>query len=267
MSEIRGERVLNVSAQRTLNEDGRYNVVVSWLGVVPGYPLLEKFNIYQSLGGKDFTKIGESQIDSYEATNIEILAGVDYFHKVTFSYKETSTGPIIESDLEKSTKVSVYSWDRDGMNIYDHLGRSQHLKDRWLLQKWGENAVIYVRKFAGERCDECWDEEAEIPTKSNCPACFNTGYKDGYLKFNKKLSIEAADERIGQHNWGQEVTFAPKILMDNFPIIHSQDIVVREDNRRYLLTNVSPIRLRNMLIQQTSMLLEAQPDHVAYLLP
>jgi hypothetical protein len=260
---VKGERVLQPQAQRTLaTQQGRCNITVSWLGIVPGVANLLEFNIYQSLGGKTYEKIGSTTIDSFQATNVEVLPGVDYWYKICYV---ESGGQ--ESDLGKAIPVSLYSWDEDGLSIFDRMSRAQQLKSNWILEKWGENGIIYVRKFAGERCPTCYDPDAEVPTKAMCPVCFGTGYKDGYLRFDKRLVIEMGDARLTHRAWGLETGWAPRVNIDYYPILHSSDFVVRQDNSRFLLTTVNPYKIRNLLLQQTAMMVQAQPDSVAYILP
>lgn len=258
---IKGTKVLNIHAQRTLDLAGKDNITVTWHNIVPGvFP--SQFNVYQSIGGKDYTKLGDTQIDSYSATGVESLPGVAYFYKVTFTENGT------ESDLDLATAVDLYSWDAEGVTIYDQMARAQALRSRWLIENWGENCVIYVRKFAGTRCPKCYDEVGNMSTNNTCSICYGTGWEGGFVKFNKKIAIEmASDKRLSTRPWGYEQTWQPRANFDNFPIIHSQDIIGRADNVRYLITSTNPVRLNNVLYQQICGITEAQLDNICYSLP
>ncbi len=256
---IKGLRVLSPHVQRTLDLNGKDAIQVSWLGVVPGVVDLKQFNIYQSLGGKDYQKIGDSVIDSYEATDVTLIPSVDYWYKLTYVQSDN-----VESSLELATPISLYSYDEDGVTIYDQMARAQYLRSNWQLQNWGEEGKVWIRRFAGTRCPKCYDKEGGTSTDSRCPICYNTGWVDGYISFNQRIAVEMADQRYTHKQFGFELSQIPKVTVANFPILHSNDFIVRQDDTRFQITTVNQIKMRNILHQQVAFILSAQPDSIAY---
>lgn len=113
--------------------------------------------------------------------------------------------------------------------------------------------VFYLLKryTMGTRCPDCWDPISFRVTESDCNTCHGTGWLGGYFS-----PIQFEGMTNDSPNF-QEITmfgnFMPSdsiLFLLNFPLIKSMDIVVDDNNDRWVVQDVRAIRKLNKIIEQ-----------------
>ena len=245
-------KVEGIEVSRTINSEGDDSVLVTWDVNVPGvYKGVKGFNIYRSLSSEDndFEKINflliNSGVDYYLDTTADMRIGVNYYYKILVVDGEDTESSLAEADLkyiwgEKEKRADMFaslSWVAVGRAIQN-------------LDMMGQDGVIFLRIRYGDRCSQCWDSIGGYSTKRNCPVCWGTGYAEGYVRIPKKIIFTKGGMRYLETESGFKEGRGITAHIDNFPIIHPGDMISNQANDRFLVSNVTPTRIRNTLISQ-----------------
>jgi hypothetical protein len=259
------QKVQNVVAYRTLNVTGREQIVVTWDLNVPDVDDVSEFRVYRSIG-TEYTLLSSGiGTNFYADTDAPIYDGVEYNYIVTFVDGSTDE----ESLKDDATKVNLYTIPSDGIagRLYYAILESIR-RFAWGVNQFGENVVILVKKRIGSHCTLCYSEVDDRATDPVCPECIGTGFTGGYEQYATRLFNYPANMQVISSDIGASIKHIPKTAISSYPIVASGDVIVKQNNRRYVLGGVTPYMMQNFLIQQeiTEMAV-LQDGHGAWLVP
>lgn len=254
-------KVQNVKAYRTLDLLGIPSVIITWDEYVPDDDGVLYFNLYRSNGGDFLLYASGLTITSYLDSTADAMPAIEYHYKVTYT---NSTG---ESDIDVATEINYFSNIPLGLEGRVHwIGMETTRRMQLILNNFGETVVIFTKKRFGITCPDCYDEISNASTNPRCPICYGTGYASGYDKFFGKLLWTPNVETVVESDIGRERNLVPKTYVGAFPILHTEDVVVRQDNVRYLVGAVQNYMLQNFLVLQDIAVTVVEKGHPAWLL-
>jgi hypothetical protein len=130
----------------------------------------------------------------------------------------------------------------------------------------GRKCWIYQLKTYG-KCF-CYDRITNRQTISNCRACFGTGYLGGYSSpIEQYIQIDSNEETL-QPN--QNLNNQPKITsanMINYPLIHPGDIIIENENKRWIVISVKRSERLRSPLRQIITIKQCYDSDIVYKLP
>lgn len=209
-------------------------------------------NIYRS------ENPGTDDLDGYDI----IASGVS---ATTISYEDTTVAglydplrtwyyelEIVNNITSKSTIQPEIPAYRKGV-VTDKIALSIiRRKSLSLNKKTGRDFYILKRRTYGTHCPACWDETTGRVTVGDCTTCYDTGWVDGYFEsiYTKGMVTVSPD-----HN--QITMFGSWVPKDvifytlNFPPLRAKDVVVDDENQRWIVKQVVPTKKNGFLIEQS----------------
>ena len=252
--------VQSIKVFRSTDSEGLTSITISWDSIVPDEPWVIGFNIYRkSSNDTEWKKLNNDPItvNFYLDYNADYIPGIDYYYTVTYIDHNN-----IESEID--TSVNVLSTDNQEDNVIRRVMEATSWRTNWGLNLIGESAILYIKKVAGRRCPECWEEASKTSTNSKCPVCYGTGIVGGYEKFDVQLAFSEYGKKFRETEFGIDQVSNLKIYMGNYPILSPFAIVVRQNGNRYMVSNTNPIIVNDMLIQQTADVNYLNPEHIGW---
>lgn len=131
-----------------------------------------------------------------------------------------------------------------------------------LLRNTGEVVDLLIRKVSGQRCPSYNPEyEQSIP----CPLCFDTGWIGGYDRVRDvQLRILPSSQQYLQTPYGRAIKTQPTGWLAEWPLLRNGDVVVRADNTRYTVMNLSLLITQGILTEQDFDLAFIDPSNAVY---
>jgi hypothetical protein len=120
-----------------------------------------------------------------------------------------------------------------------------------LNKKVGRTFYLLKRHTMGSRCTECWDPISFRVTESNCTMCHGTGWIDGYfdpISFDAMTNDSPTFQEITM--FGNFMPSDTLLFMLNFPLIKANDVIVDDNNDRWVVQNVRSVRKLNKILEQ-----------------
>jgi hypothetical protein len=261
------KRVKNVSVQRTFDVNGKYSIQIVWDTFIPGVEVIDGFNVYRSVDLKEWKKLNSTliTINNFLDSDAKLFIGQDYYYKVTF----ISNG--IESSLEEAEPVTFLSSKNkvDGMNWRLYNTSLEHMRRLSLvLRHTGEEVIFGIRQFVGQKCRRCYDFVAKKATDSSCPVCFGTGIEQGYKGIEGRVHFEPATLTISRELEGFIPAYAFRCWTLSFPLLSSQDFIIRKrTGERYVINESTPIINQGLILMQTLRVDIMVREHPLYNIP
>jgi len=236
--------VRDIFIQR-INEN---SVLIRFNPVIINEPYILGINIYRRKeSDNNYIKINQNPVtvDFFVDYNNFFELNESYYYKLTYIDRNGN-----ESSLDEAEEYAVYYIKEQFEDIIQDISTNVVFRTQWAMDSFGEKGYVFIRKINGNRCPRCWDENAKLPTDSKCSVCFGTGIEGGYEKHEIRFTIGEFGRKMRETEYGFDQVTAIRGYSGVEVMLHPFDILVRQDGRRYVITNVNPILLRNMLIQQ-----------------
>jgi len=135
------------------------------------------------------------------------------------------------------------------------LVKRKILHDELLVLKklTGVKIAVIKRRHWGEHCSTCYDPNTGRTTRTHCPECLGTGYKNPYhqpfLTYGKRLP-EVENINLTRDNAVGSDDYTKMQLLD-FPSLTPQDIIIDlAVNDRYKVEKVEPTELQRVVVHQ-----------------
>ncbi len=146
--------------------------------------------------------------------------------------------------------------------VYRHLAEAHDSYAFYIIHLTKHNARVTVgnqrlkllsRKKTGTMCPACYDEIRRRP-QENCETCFNTGFSGGFYSPKDVMAVyhnaPGLFEKFSPSSVAEEKSQV-QMWTPNYPLIHVNDILVDQQNTRYIVTNFQPSIKQFHLIRQT----------------
>lgn len=250
-----------ITGVTTVNPLDGLHMTVTWsvsLDTVLGY------NVYRSLT-QIFTnavKVNTALINILQYTDvINQDLRQDFWYFVT---AVNTSGESLPSTPALANAYSTFSLTTTG-NIKYVVAEFIRRRDK-LLALNGEDAVLLVKKVAGTRCS-CWDVQYN-QGKADHDACWGTSWVGGFVKiYPARIRVVGVKTLRTRQDMGIVLDNRPQVRAALYPLYHSGDILVRSNNLRYRVQDVSPGLIDGVLTRQTFFLKEIEPSDTVYRIP
>lgn len=184
---------------------------------------------------------------TYRYMKHEVLSRLQQriFYKVTtVAVDPNDNSKRIETPLDDVEYRSTFDIEE-----IDYIWKEAMRRNRWILDQGGERVKIFIRKSMGERCSDY--EESHGQSKDDCLVCFGTSYVGGYSgPYDVTIAPPEAEKAIELLDMGLRINYEYESWMMAFPMIRERDVVVRQNNERYVIGPVNYQGSRGATYQQ-----------------
>lgn len=166
-----------------------------------------------------------------------------------------------------AAEASQYSFTpRDADDNMRYIISEWVRRHNLMLSMDGENFIYYLRKWSGRRC-KCYDPIRQDTVDPNCQDCFGTTFIGGYYAIRAVGRFVAAQETLTRKELGLEINSDPTGWTTIYPLVTSQDLIRRQNNIIYRVTQVSPQIHKGILTRQGWNMHELERGLLEYSLP
>jgi hypothetical protein len=211
----------------------------------------------------DLNRGGEILV-SYTHLNNQIQTDIyrKIYYKVTTVATDPKTGNTIESPLDEVEAVSIYDMEK-----VDWIWAEAIRRNRWLLEQAGERVKVFIRKWAGEKCQVCWDEEYH-QAKEFCTNCYGTGRVGGYVgPYDIIVAPPETEKTVELTDIGLHVNYDFNTWTGPYPLLTDRDFIVRQNNQRFSIAHVNPQGSRGAIYQQHFNMAPLDQKDIRYSVP
>lgn len=239
--------------------DGR-NQLVSWTPVLSSPNVLE-YRVYRSLT----TSFADRELSLGAITVAQALVPDLQTIRETWYYFVVA----VNADGEGIPSVPVSSNFSQFSNVVE--GNMRFLipevirRRRLILTLDGEDGYYLLRKVSGTRCS-CF-EPRRASGDPRCLECFGVWFTGGYVVFPVRFRIMNRQELKVRQEMGLQLDNKPRGWLVTYPLVHSMDVLVRQNNQRSRVLEVYPGFVNGVLTRQTFSLQELEPTDPIYLKP
>ncbi|MEM2153929.1 MAG: hypothetical protein QXY76_03375 [Nitrososphaeria archaeon] len=140
----------------------------------------------------------------------------------------------------------------------------------FVFRNIGEKFYLLSRKYSGQRCPRCWDEDMYHPQSTTCEICYGTGYVGGYNTYMLYGIFSHPRERYvfeptQYGDWWTNRVIELETIVD-LPI-KARDIIVRQDGTRYIVGAIEYEKFSGYALRQKATLYLLDSSHHYYKVP
>jgi len=139
------------------------------------------------------------------------------------------------------------------------------IKTLGLVRKSGRQFYLIKKRSTGVHCTRCWDETLFRSTDGSCHVCFGTGWQNGYynpIPFRGMINASPKYHQITMYgDWAPSDSL---LYMLNYPVLRPDDVIVDDDNMRWIVTQIRYTKQLGFTIEQQAQLALIQHDDVIY---
>lgn len=217
------------------------------------------YNIYRGNSPNGiFYKINRMPIDTnfYEDQDVNSNPNINYWYKVSSLYinNEQQT---IESTLSPAIMYKA--------NNTNHWFKKINERNMWILKNTGQLFDLYIRKYEGLKCPDCYDEVRCSAGNPNCKTCYGTGIKDGYEPmFQLYIRLKPAQESLDIDTHGLRINKNPGAWTISTIQIKNRDIIIDPQGIIYSVTSSHINQAAGYLFHQELQLKELERTDPIY---
>lgn len=147
----------------------------------------------------------------------------------------------------------------------------------------GERVLLYKRRYEGQRCP-LFDTVRHTSAQHEDTVCYGTGWiapnsnptgpnaGGPYYGFFDPIEIvvsllSGGPEELALTDYGQQRLYKPSCWTLWEPLLTPGDLIVRRNNQRYNITQVSPRRFKHFVTHQDFQISEIERGSILYQLP
>jgi hypothetical protein len=199
----------------------------------------------------------------YNINLAENQLGRQVFYRITtVGTRDEWDGELRETPLEWTDAKSV-----DHIENLDYIWREAIRRNSWILDQGGERVKVFIRKWNGERCTECFDNDYEIP-RNDCLSCYGTGIEGGYEgPFEIRIGPPDSEKRINYDQYGFNLEQIYQVWTGPSPMLSQRDFIVKQNNDRYSIGPVTAFSNRGNILQQEFQIDVLDENDIRYRVP
>jgi hypothetical protein len=184
------------------------------------------------------------------------------FYKVTsVAVDPNDSNSTIETPLDEIADQSAFD-----VEIIDYIWREAILRNRWLLEQGGERVKIFIRKWMGETCDSHQTNYGQ--SYNDCLDCFGTNIEGGYDgPYDVIIAPPEAEKMIELGDMGLFMRYDWATWLGPYPLLNPRDVIVRQNNERYVVGPVTPQGSRGAIYQQHFTMSYVDQGDIRYQIP
>jgi len=166
-----------------------------------------------------------------------------YFYKITTIGRDVANN-ILETSLDDVKAQHVFEIDKP-----DYLWQGVIVKNRFLLEQFGERAKLFIRKEVGETCPFYVEDHAQ--SHNDCLLCYGTNILGGFLgPIDIIMAPPEAEKKIDITPIGLRLNYSFESWTGPSPLIRTGDFIVRQNGERMIIGAVTPQGAKGAVFQQ-----------------
>ena len=183
------------------------------------------------------------------------------YYKVTTVARDPKTLIISETPLDEISDRSPFD-----MEMIDYIWREAILRNRWLLEQGGELVKIFIRKWAGEVCPTHQTNYGQ--SYNDCLDCFGTNILGGYSgPYDAIIAPPETEKMVELADMGLHIRYDWATFMGPYPLMNPSDVIIRQNNERYVVGPVNPQGSRGAIYQQHFTMSYIDQGDIRYQIP
>jgi hypothetical protein len=148
------------------------------------------------------------------------------------------------------TPINEVEWrSTSDIEEIDYIWREAIKRNRWILEQAGERIKVFIRKGMGEQCPNY--QYAFGQGHQDCPVCLGTNFVNGYDgPYDVIIAPPEAEKSIELLDMGLHIRYDFETWTGPFPLLNERDVIVRQNNERYIVGPVNYQGSRGAIYQQ-----------------
>jgi hypothetical protein len=184
---------------------------------------------------------------TYKYLKHEVLSRLQQriFYKVTtIAVDPNDNSKRLETPIDEMEYRSTFDIEE-----IDYIWKEAIRRNHWILDQGGERVKVFVRKSMGERCPDY--EETHGQSQNDCLYCYGTSYIGGYDgPYDCIIAPPEAEKSIELLDMGLKINYEYESWTGAFPMLRERDVIVRQNNERYVIGPVNYQGSRGATYQQ-----------------
>lgn len=184
------------------------------------------------------------------------------FYKVsTVARDPNNPAGTIETPLPEISARSLYDIDE-----VDWVWREAIRRNRWLLEQAGERVKVFIRKWMGTKCPS--HDTLYGQGYADCEQCYGTGWEGGYEgPYDIIIAPPETEKMIELMDMGLHIRYDWATWSSDYPILNERDVVVRQNNERFVVGPVNYQGSRGAIYQQHFTIAHVDERDIRYKIP
>jgi hypothetical protein len=184
------------------------------------------------------------------------------FYKVTtVAVDPKDPSKTIETPVDEVSDRSAFD-----IEMIDYVWREAMNRTRWILEQGGERVKVFVRKWMGPKCPTY--EEKYGQGHQDCKQCWGSLIQGGYHgPYDIIIAPPESEKMVELGDMGLRMRYDWDTWTGPYPLLNSRDIVVRQNNERYMVNAVNPQGSRGAIYQQHFTMSYLDQGDIRYQIP
>ena len=192
---------------------------------------------------------------------LTVLSQRIYYKVTTVAVDPANPNSVIETPLIEISDRSAFD-----IEMIDYVWREAILRNRWILEQGGERVQIFIRKWMGQKCPN--DQENYGQGYNDDKICFGTGIVGGYDgPYDVIIAPPESEKQIELADMGLHIRYDWATWTGPWPLLNARDVVVRQNNERYIVGPVNPQGSRGAIYQQHFTMSYLDQGDIRYQIP
>jgi len=198
----------------------------------------------------------------YLKHQVLLLLNQRIFYKVTtVAVDPNNPAGTIETPLEEISERSIFD-----IEMIDYIWRESILRNRWILEQGGERVMIFLRKAMGQECPSYQQNYGQA--HQDCTICMGTNIVGGYQgPYDAIIAPPEAEKQIELADMGLHIRYDFETWTGPYPLLNTRDMIVRQNNERFLIGSVNPQGARGAIFQQHFTIAHLDMGDIRYKVP
>ncbi len=196
-----------------------------------------------------------------EHSVITVLNQRIYYKVTTVAVDPDDPASFIETPLDEVSSRTAFD-----VESIDYIWREGILRNRWLLEQSGERVKIFIRRWMGEKCPSHQTNYGQ--SYNDCTDCYGTNIVGGYDgPYDVIIAPPESEKMIELADMGLHITYDWATWMGPYPLLNERDVIVRQNNERYVVGPVTPQGSRGCIYQHHFTMSYIDQGDIRYQIP
>lgn len=192
---------------------------------------------------------------------LTVLSQRIYYKVTTVAEDPDDNTATIETPLDEISDRTAFD-----VEAIDYIWRESIRRNRWILEQGGERVKIFIRKWMGTVCPS--HETLYGQGYNDCTDCFGTNIVGGYEgPYNVMIAPPESEKMVELADMGLHIRYDWQSWMGPWPLLNERDVIVRQNNERYVVGPVTPQGSRGAIYQQHFSMSYVDQGDIRYQIP
>jgi len=184
-----------------------------------------------------------------------------YYKVTTLAYDPSNPSALLETPLDEISDRSAFD-----IEALDYVWREAILRNRWILEQGGERVKIFIRKWAGTPCPT--HQQSYGQSYNDCDLCYGSNIVGGYSgPYDAIIAPPETEKSVELADMGLHIRYDWQTWTMNYPLLNERDVIVRQNNERYVVGPVNPQGSRGAIYQQHFTMSYIDQGDIRYRIP